>query len=469
VVVASADRKVGIARASLLVFATGPVAVVALPSLRHAGLIADTPIPVLVAVILACTVVNGVAIATEPHLTPNRALHLRTAVAAISTMWVVYAAGWGPLLTIAYAIGIADAMRVHGSHAWRPGLAWSAFAIGLGEIAVTLHWAPTILKPAVEHTVAGVSFVLLGLIARTLGSAANAAERATAQVEEGRAYFRDLVQHSADVIALVNANLEIDYISPGIEALVGREPTTCLGLHIGDVLGAEAGEDIVRAYDTLTLSDYLSCEWHLTNDLGEQRSTYARLTRRENGSLVLNLRDVTEQRALEAQLLRRANVDALTGLPNRSSLTNELQAFATLHEVTVLFIDLDGFKEVNDSLGHERGDAVLRDVARAIAGCMPAGVTVGRLGGDEFLAIAPGRRSDESLELARDIIATIEDIGNTVTRFPLSASVGVATGVAEDTPEQLLHRADQAMYKAKAVGPGKTQLARPPHPAPIPG
>jgi len=182
---------------------------------------------------------------------------------------------------------------------------------------------------------------------------------------------------------------------------------------------------------------------------------------------VLNLRDVTEQRALEAQLLRRANVDALTGLPNRSSLTNELHAFATLHDVAVLFIDLDGFKEVNDSLGHERGDAVLRDVARGIAGCTPAGVTVGRLGGDEFLAIAPGWRSEQSIELARSIIAAIEEIGNTVTRFPLSASVGVANGVASETAEQLLHRADQAMYQAKAVGPGHTQWARPQHAAPI--
>ena len=81
------------------------------------------------------------------------------------------------------------------------------------------------------------------------------------------------------------------------------------------MLGVDAAEDIARAYDTLTLSDYVACEWHLTNEFQEQRRAYARLTRRHDGSLVLNLRDVTEQRALEAQLEYRASVDALTGLP----------------------------------------------------------------------------------------------------------------------------------------------------------
>src|SRR5262249_33541003 len=151
--------------------------------------------------------------------------------------------------------------------------------------------------------------------------------------------------------------------------------------------GVDAAEDIARAYDTLTLSDYVACEWHLTNEFQEQRHAYARLTRRHDGSLVLNLRDVTEQRALEAQLEYRASVDALTGLPTRAALMQHLSQRGALDDTTVLFIDLDGFKEVNDALGHESGDGVLRDVASRIADGIPAGVSVGRLGGDEFLAI----------------------------------------------------------------------------------
>ncbi len=214
-----------------------------------------------------------------------------------------------------------------------------------------------------------------------------------------------------------------------------------------------------RAYDTLTLSDYISCEWHLTNELSEQRRAFARLTRREDGSLVLNLRDVTEQRALEAQLEHRASIDTLTGLPNRAALTQHLFRSVSLEEITVLFIDLDGFKEVNDSLGHEKGDGVLRDVASRIASSVPEGVAVGRLGGDEFLAIIEDADAPRATTVARDIIAGIQDVGATLTRYPLSASVGIATGTRYESPEQLLCRADQAMYRAKATGPGRTEYA----------
>src|SRR6185437_15596388 len=125
-----------------------------------------------------------------------------------------------------------------------------------GEILVALRIAPTILLPTVAHAVALTTFLCLALIARTLGSSAVAAERATAQIERDRSYFRDLVQHAADVIALVSPSFRIDYISPGIEPLVGISPPESVGLHIRDVLGADAATDIARAYDTLTLSDY---------------------------------------------------------------------------------------------------------------------------------------------------------------------------------------------------------------------
>ncbi len=444
---------------SLLVFATGPAAIVAIPWLQRAHLIADTPLPLLIVLLVACSASNACAIALEARLSPARGLHLRTATAAISTAWVVYATGWGPILVIGFAVGIADALRIHGSRAWRPGLGWSAVAIVGGEVTVAIGLAPTVVRPAIAHAVAASTFVCLALVARTLGSSAKSAEDAARRIEAGRAYFRDLVQHAADVIALVSPNLHVEYISPGIEPLVGRTPESCTGLHIGELLGYDAADDIARAYDTLTLSDYVSCEWHLTNDLSEQRRAFARLTRRADGSLVLNLRDVTEQRALEAQLEFRASIDALTGLPNRAALTQHLLRTASLEDTTVLFIDLDGFKEVNDSLGHEKGDGVLRDVASRIGSSVPDGVIVGRLGGDEFLAIMQHADLDHATTVARDIIAGIQDAGAMLTRYPMSASVGIATGTRYESPEQLLCRADQAMYRAKAAGPGRTEYA----------
>jgi diguanylate cyclase (GGDEF)-like protein len=460
------QRARGLIGASILVFTAGPVALLAIPWLQRAGLIADTPMWLLATLLVACSAANAGVQAIEGRLAPMVGLELRTATAAISSAWVVYATGWGSLLVIAYGIGIADLMRVHGSRGWKPGLAWSAVAIAGGEGAIALGWAPSVLPASTAHAVAGTTFLCLALIARTLGSSTLAAEQATAQIERDRSYFRDLVQHAADVIALVSPNFQIDYISPGIEPLVGRAPATCLGLHIRDVLGSEAADDIARAYDTLSLSDYVACEWHLTNDFAEQRRGYARLTRRHDGWLVLNLRDVTEQRALEAQLEHRASVDALTGLPNRAALMQYLAQLETVVDVSVLFIDLDGFKEVNDALGHESGDGVLRDVAHRIASSAPEGVYVSRLGGDEFLAVMADGAASSARAAAEAFIAGIEDLGATLTRFPLSASVGIATGFGPESAEQLLHRADQAMYRAKAAGPGRCEFSRTPEPAP---
>ena len=451
--------------ASLVVFASGPAALVAIPWLQRASLIADTPLWLLVTLLVACSASNFAVIAVEGRLSPTAGLQLRAAVAAISTAWVVYATGWGSLLVIAYAIAIADAMRVHGSRAWRPGLAWSVVAVFGGEVAIELGLAPSIMKSSTSHAVAGATTCCLALIARTLGQSSKHAEEAAVRIEEGRSYFRDLVQHAADVIALVSEDLHIGYVSPGIEPMVGRTAAACVGLHIREVLGHDAAEDIARAHETLTLSDYVSCEWRLSNELRGQRQVYARLTLRHDKSLVLNLRDVTEQRALEAQLQHRANVDELTGLPNRAALTEQLGQRERV-DVTVLFIDLDGFKEVNDSLGHEQGDRVLRDVGSRIASVVRSGVTVGRLGGDEFLAIMQGADIKAGRAVAQRIIDGIVEVGSVLTRFPLSASVGIATGKPEESAEQILRRADTAMYEAKAVGPGRIRVASLPAPVP---
>jgi diguanylate cyclase (GGDEF)-like protein len=443
--------------ASLLVFASGPLALIAIPWLQHVHLIAQTSLWLLIVLLLACSAANALVLVIEGRLPGSWGLQTRAAVAAISTAWVIYAAGWGSLLVIAYAIAIADAMRVHGSRAWRPGLAWSVVAVLLGEIAVEAGIAPSIMSPATSHAVAAVSTICLALVARTLGTTSKSAEDATGRVEEGRSYFRDLVQHAADVIALVSEDLHFEYVSPGIEAMVGCPAGTCIGLRISDILGQDASDDIAQARETLTLSDYVSCEWRLTNELRGQRQVYARLTLRHDQSLVLNLRDVTEQRALEAALQHRATVDELTGLPNRAALTQQLGQRERV-DVTVLFIDLDGFKEVNDSLGHEQGDRVLRDVGSRIASVVRKGVTVGRLGGDEFLAIMQGADVDAGQIVAKRIIDGIVEVGSILTKFPLSASVGIATGTPYESAELIMRRADQAMYEAKAQGPGNIRV-----------
>ena len=125
----------------------------------------------------------------------------------------------------------------------------------------------------------------------------------------------------------------------------------------------------------------------------------------------------------------------------------------------MLFIDLDGFKEVNDALGHESGDGVLRDVARRIAAEVPTGVSVGRLGGDEFLAIMIG--ADEAAAI--DGRATDHRRHRTARHeahaVPAQREHRDRGGSRAESAEQLLHRADQAMYRAKGEGAGRFNYA----------
>jgi diguanylate cyclase (GGDEF)-like protein len=440
---------------ALLIFSTVPIAALALPALSRADLIAPTPLPLLLALLLACCVANLTVQLMERRVAAETGLQLRTAVAALSAGWFVYATGLGSLLVICYAIGIADAVRVYGSRAWRPGLAWAGVTVVVGECCITIGYAPTVVPVSIAHVVAVATFGCLAILARTFGAAALAAETAAEQVEQSRAYFHDMVQHSADVIAVVSPELALSYVSPGIAALIDLDPDECIDRPIVEILGADAAEDIARAHTSQSPDVVITCEWFLANVGSEARWAQARITVRDDRSLILNLRDVTDQRALEMELEQRAHNDMLTGLPNRAALTTRLAALPPNERITLLFIDLDGFKMINDSLGHKRGDAVLRDAAQCIAAQVTPDVTVGRLGGDEFLAILPHANPADAKALAAQMILAIEQAGARHSRFPLSASIGIAAGSPGDAPERLLHRADQAMYEAKETGRGQ--------------
>jgi diguanylate cyclase (GGDEF)-like protein len=172
--------------------------------------------------------------------------------------------------------------------------------------------------------------------------------------------------------------------------------------------------------------------------------------------LVLNYRDVTERALYEERLTQQAFHDALTGLPNRASFQDRLEHALQQRGETVglLFIDLDHFKVINDSLGHDAGDQVLRDVAQRLAGCLRQGDTLARLGGDEFTVLIPGLVGHDAVAVARRIESHLqppfEVPGQSVV---VTASIGIATGLAlRDRPEALVRDADAAMYAAKALG-----------------
>ncbi len=195
-------------------------------------------------------------------------------------------------------------------------------------------------------------------------------------------------------------------------------------------------------------------EYLLAPVLDKQRNTEA---------IVCIARDITEQELAEAVILHNAHHDLLTGLPNRRLFMDRLEqevkhAQRNSLSLAVLFMDLDGFKDVNDSLGHEAGDRLLSEVAKRLTGCVRADDTVARLGGDEFTLILIGTKQSKDVELvARTIIDTLAlpfHIAQQSVR--ISVSIGI-TLYPEDasSPVALLDAADRAMYKAKKSGPNR--------------
>ena len=176
---------------------------------------------------------------------------------------------------------------------------------------------------------------------------------------------------------------------------------------------------------------------------------------------VTSISDVTDMRRRQRSLEEVARHDPLTGLPNRLLLMDRLdQAIAATRRsgsiLAVCFLDLDGFKAVNDQFGHAVGDAVLREVARRLKGTMRGGDTLARIGGDEFILLLSGARARPEINRALERMVTV---ARQPVEFPphelmrLSASVGVAAFPDDATdPQQLLRCADAAMYLAKSLG-----------------
>jgi diguanylate cyclase (GGDEF)-like protein/PAS domain S-box-containing protein len=192
----------------------------------------------------------------------------------------------------------------------------------------------------------------------------------------------------------------------------------------------------------------------------------------ENGTpsrMVGAVLDITDRKIAEQRLRRLAELDALTGLPNRTLLRANLaqaveRARAAGGEVGVLFVDLDRFKGVNDTIAHAAGDEVLREIAERIASLIGENGVVGRPGGDEFVVILPRLESETAgiataYELLAAVAGELEVQGSTLV---ITASAGLAIFPRDgDTPDELLRSADGAMYAAKARGGNTVELYRP--------
>lgn len=173
--------------------------------------------------------------------------------------------------------------------------------------------------------------------------------------------------------------------------------------------------------------------------------------------------DITDKKRAEETIWHQANFDSLTGLPNRRLFFDRLSQEIKISKRTdlslaLLFIDLDGFKQVNDTLGHDMGDIVLADVANRILACVRESDTVARLAGDEFIVILKGMKDQSRIDsIAHSIIERLQEAFDLeTTEMFISASIGIAIYPDDGSDvETLMKNADQAMYEAKKNGKGR--------------
>jgi diguanylate cyclase (GGDEF)-like protein/PAS domain S-box-containing protein len=354
--------------------------------------------------------------------------------------------------------------------ALRSGKPVAGLVLGFRDRAGDLLWLLTGAHP--EHDVA------TGELRHVVCSFVDVTDQRVAldAVQSSERRFRHLAENAVDMIfrARRTPELAFEYVNPAVHTVLGYEP-------------AEFYADFALALRILHPDDRIEIEASfnaaVAGELDKVEPVVGRMTRRDGGVVWVQLRvvpifqgrevvafegivrDITALKAKEADLSYQALHDPLTGLANRSHLLGALEdAIRGTHEVdsglAVLYVDLDRFKTVNDSFGHETGDAVLTAIAARLADAVRPSDSVARLGGDEFAAVLPEVRGlEEAVQVAHRLLDAIAlpvplDHGALST----TASIGVAfTSDGSETATELLRRADVAMYEAKDRGRARVE------------
>jgi diguanylate cyclase (GGDEF)-like protein/PAS domain S-box-containing protein len=293
-------------------------------------------------------------------------------------------------------------------------------------------------------------------------------EARTAEVRASGERFAALVQHSSDLVTVVDRRGTVLYQSQSSQPLLGFDADTMVGRSLTDFLTPASAADLTAvlrgvAGDADRVQTVHSTWRHASGRECQMEVTLTNLLANPAvGGLVLNTRDVTDRISLERQLTHQAFTDSLTDLPNRALFKDRLQhALARRADssppMAVYFLDLDGFKGVNDTLGHSAGDDLLVEVAARLRSAVRPSDTVARFGGDEFAILVEDLpTSEDDTALAQRICDAIEApilLGG--EEVHVSASIGIAhRDDCSVDAEQMLRNADLAMYQAKAGAGG---------------
>lgn len=330
-------------------------------------------------------------------------------------------------------------------------------------------------------------------------------EERLSAVAASESRFRELVQNSSDLILVLEPGGEVRYATPSAAILktalsassgdtgLERERTSeeileaAIAIERAIAESGNSGSSLVDAVDSVackidsltgvSIEEFLAqeeTEIQLTDENGSRRTFDVRATDHSKNpdiqGIILNARDVTSAKELEDQLRHQALHDPLTGLANRRSFAKhfENETPEEREYASVLFIDLDGFKLVNDSYGHSVGDQLLIHTAARISTCLGHNDLLARQGGDEFIVLCSGvesqsypqeKRGADIAERIQAALAAPFEIGRGIgsqvdepVEIFVTASVGVVTDLVGIDAEQAAQRADIAMYKAKEAG-----------------
>jgi diguanylate cyclase (GGDEF)-like protein/PAS domain S-box-containing protein len=296
--------------------------------------------------------------------------------------------------------------------------------------------------------------------------------RSEAREHELQARQESLLRNISDMVLVVDDAGVVRYQSASVERTLGYAPDDLLGTNVDNLVSAADAASIVELLADLGPGGTTHIDCQVRRRDGQLVAIDLVATKAPDDEhpdgLVLTIHDVSKWKDLEEQLTRQAFHDPLTGLPNRALYVDRLEHALSRRRrhaknVAVLFLDLDDFKTVNDSLGHDAGDTLIRQVATRLLASIRPGDTAARFGGDEFAVLLEDVDEDQTIAVTNRIFSALEvpfDLGD--RSLLVNASVGIALS-SDELPDvqDMLRASDTAMYEAKDAGKGKYRLFQP--------
>ncbi len=375
------------------------------------------------------------------------------------------------------------------------------FFVMLGVISLYQDWRPFLLSiafVAAHHAIVGVisphdvfnhpsgwsaplawaglhAFFVLAMSAVCVASwriVEDSNQEARDELAASERRFRALIENSTDVVTVISPAGVVLYDSPSSQRVLGYSQNDRVGSNGLELVHPDDREHALAILGRVVTEGGTAhhVEMRILHRLGHYVWTDASATNLLDdpgvGAIVVNFRDITERKALEEELSHQAFHDSLTGLANRALLLDRVEhARETARNrrgarLALLYLDLDDFKTVNDGLGHEAGDLILRATAERIASVLRPGDTASRLGGDEFgvlleqlpdpaIAYEVGARLLEAVCTPLDVHGTL---------IAVNASLGIVVSDGSEDASALLRNADLAMYRAKGEGKGRFEI-----------